>query len=192
MKSILLSIKPEWVEKILNREKTLEARKTRPKCELPCRVYMYCSKSTKYALYYINNRFMLYKGNKQQVNGNMCCGVKLNGKVAAEFTLNVIEDFEVCSDDFRWLVENTKCCLTMDEVLDYSKGQDIQGWYIDDLVIYDKPKELSEFSTLTKCNSHIAKSKLCDCCCLCSNFCKTKPKKLTRPPQSWCYVEEIK
>ena len=44
MKKILISIKPKWVAKILNGEKTIEVRKTAPKCELPCEVYIYCSK----------------------------------------------------------------------------------------------------------------------------------------------------
>ena len=44
MKEILISIKPKWVEKILNGEKTIEIRKTMPKCELPCKVYIYCTK----------------------------------------------------------------------------------------------------------------------------------------------------
>lgn len=34
-KSVLISIRPEWVEKILSGEKTLEVRKTRPKLETP-------------------------------------------------------------------------------------------------------------------------------------------------------------
>lgn len=43
-KAILISIRPEWVAKILNGEKTIEIRKNMPKCELPIDVYIYCSK----------------------------------------------------------------------------------------------------------------------------------------------------
>lgn len=32
MKSVLISIQPKWVEKIANGEKTIEVRKTAPKC----------------------------------------------------------------------------------------------------------------------------------------------------------------
>lgn len=39
MKSILISIKPEEVKKILNGEMVIETRNTAPKCELPCKVY---------------------------------------------------------------------------------------------------------------------------------------------------------
>lgn len=48
MKAIMISIQPQWVEKILNGEKTIEIRKTMPKCELPCKVYIYCTKPKKW------------------------------------------------------------------------------------------------------------------------------------------------
>lgn len=47
MKKILISIKPKWIAKILNGEETLEIRKSCPKCELPCEVYIYCTKGKK-------------------------------------------------------------------------------------------------------------------------------------------------
>lgn len=47
----------------------------------------------------------------------------------------------------------------------------VYGWHISDLVIYDKPRELSEFTGLRKTKFGYA------------------PIKITRPPQSWCYVE---
>ena len=42
-KAILISIKPKYVAKILNGEKTIEIRKTMPK-DLPIDVYIYCPK----------------------------------------------------------------------------------------------------------------------------------------------------
>ena len=50
MKSILLSIKPEWLAKILNGEKTIEVRKLFPKDYVGW-VYLYCSKDKKNYLY---------------------------------------------------------------------------------------------------------------------------------------------
>ena len=45
MKSVLLSLKPEWWEKIRSHEKTLEIRKSRPMdVELPVRVIVYATK----------------------------------------------------------------------------------------------------------------------------------------------------
>jgi hypothetical protein len=91
-------------------------------------------------------------------------------------------------DDF-W-EENMLCqasCLTIEELRKYV-GCGIAtfyGWHISDLVIYDKPKELSEFYSLCeKGNCH-----LCDwereydsCGC-------NRKKPIERPPQSWFYVD---
>ena len=55
------------------------------------------------------------------------------------------------------------------DLMDYADGKPVYGWHITDLVIYDKPRELGEF-------------------CHCGvNYHFNPP--ITRPPQSWCYVE---
>lgn len=86
-----------------------------------------------------------------------------------------------------------KSCLTWEELRKYI-GQNIKtfyGWHIFDLKIYDKPKALGEFR------------KPCDFtydCCVCKRAVYKKlaagemafngcNDKITRPPQSWCYVE---
>lgn len=40
-KAVLISIRPEWVRKILNGQKTIEVRKTRPKMDKPFKCYIY-------------------------------------------------------------------------------------------------------------------------------------------------------
>lgn len=42
-KSVLISIRPKWCEKITSGEKTIEVRKTRPKLDTPFRCYIYCT-----------------------------------------------------------------------------------------------------------------------------------------------------
>ena len=42
-KAVMLSIRPKWVEKIANGEKTIEVRKTRPKLDTPFKCYIYCT-----------------------------------------------------------------------------------------------------------------------------------------------------
>ena len=42
-KAVMLSIRPKWVEKIANGEKTIEVRKTRPKLKTPFKCYIYCT-----------------------------------------------------------------------------------------------------------------------------------------------------
>lgn len=42
-RAVLVSIRPKWCEKIINGEKTVEARKTRPKLQTPFKCYIYCT-----------------------------------------------------------------------------------------------------------------------------------------------------
>jgi predicted transcriptional regulator len=44
MKSVMLSLKPQWCRKILSGEKTVEIRKTIPRCQCPFKVYLYETK----------------------------------------------------------------------------------------------------------------------------------------------------
>ena len=135
MKSIMISIQPQWVSKILNKEKLVEIRKTNPKCELPCKVYIYCTKGKK--LYKCVSNF----------DEDL-----LNGKVIAEFTLNKVDTLERDLNDWlpknrydvsNELLKNIK--LNQNELWNYGQGKTLYAWHIDDLKVYDKPKELSEF-----------------------------------------------
>lgn len=212
MRSILISIKPEWVEKIFTGKKILEIRKSIPKCNLPCKVYIYCTQSNKYAFYHIKDeRFMLYKGTRKQVNGNLSCGTKLNGKVVAEFTLHDIETIDRDYND--WLPKRMydimpsqleASCLTEEQLNNYGKGKTLHAWYIDDLKIYKQPKELNEFKKDLDCDDYPC-NKNTDCkynyydtsegCWACGidfDGANCIYKQINKAPQSWCYVEEIK
>lgn len=46
-KTVMLSIRPKWCEKIASGEKTIEVRKTRPKLDMPFRCYIYCTQGIK-------------------------------------------------------------------------------------------------------------------------------------------------
>ena len=48
MKAVLISIRPEWCEKIANKVKSLEIRKTVPKLKPPFKVYIYCTRGPPY------------------------------------------------------------------------------------------------------------------------------------------------
>ena len=170
MKKILISIKPKWVKKILNGDKTIEVRKTAPKCELPCEVYIYCTKEN--AKYFIDNKIY---------------NAMMNGKVVANFTLNKVgifdkKSFGTYEEPFTRnqteLLE--KSCLAEKELDDYLKGKKGYAWHIDKLVPFDKPKELKEFHHEYKGNKH---DDMVDYI----NFFKLNP--LTHAPQSWQFVE---
>ena len=214
MKAIMISIKPQWVYKILNKEKLVEIRKTKPKCELPCEVYVYCTKPKKwwaFSNWGATSDELVWKI-KDKVK--MCNGLevwdddceKLNGKVVAEFTLNKVDTLERDLND--WLPKNRydvsnellkDINLNQNELWNYGQGKILYAWHIDDLKVYDKPKELSEFSGFipnNKCEKH-ENGFDCDKCdaydkehetCLALYYCR---KPLKRPPQSYCYVEEL-
>lgn len=64
-------------------------------------------------------------------------------------------------------------------------GRKNDGWAlrISDLKIYDKPKELSEFN-------HACPDNVYSCAmCRHGDYTGMKCTPITRPPQSWCYVE---
>ena len=191
-KSILISIKPKWVAKILNGEKTIELRKTMPKCELPIDVYIYCTKGKQGIFKERHNGYIL-------LNQNKWIQSEMNGKVVAKFTLNKVDKHHVLPTErilpFNWNVEQKleQLCLTKEEVMAYGNGEDYQAflWHIDNLVIFDKPKDLSEFSAFRKpywnkkTKEFIKEEQKMFGCRI---FRVSRLKPLTKAPQSWCYI----
>lgn len=191
MKSIMISIQPQWVEKILNGEKTIEIRKTMPKCELPIKVYIYCTKG----------KYEQYTPPLSDTNYEYAFGYVMNGKVVAEFTLNKVECF---TTDYRRDKEQTNriskdSCVRFEELEEYEYGKPcLYAWRIYNLKIYDTPKELSEFYSWKDCPykdwGDIDNIGCWECGCemFSRGECRFGHLQLERPPQSWCYVEEMK
>lgn len=188
MKAILISIKPQWVAKILNGEKTLEVRKSMPKCDLPIDVYIYCTKEDSLGRIkeLPKDRYFVDCVETPQDFAKMDSGYDGKGKVVAKFTLNNVDEHHVLPTErilpFNWNVEKKlkDLCLTKEEVMAYGNGEDYQAflWHIDNLVIFGRPKELSEFRSANKYEAFINTIKV---------YRVYKP--LTKAPQSWCYVE---
>ena len=180
MQAIMISIQPQWVEKILNGEKTIEIRKTRPKIDLPCKVYIYCTKGQELWGDGTGETWHGIDENEdmQLVHELNPTLARLNGKVVAEFTLNEVETIEK-NQVYNASVVRHNACLNIMQLHDYIKGKGFHAWHIDNLKIYNEPKELSEFS--------VGKVKV-DCGY--GNY-NVYNKILKRPPQSWCYVEEM-
>lgn len=179
-KAVLISIRPEWVEKIANGEKTLELRKTEPKLETPFKVYIYCTAGN-----------LSYK-----VNDGMMCNISGGKLVVGEFTCDTCDRVEAIKaatgpygiydvdDDF---VAQTG--LVDGALWDYGKGATLYGWHISDMKIYETPKELTEFYTWKKCKS-CSQSGYESTACAYDENCMV-PAVITKAPQSWCYVEEL-
>ena len=159
-KSVLISIRPKWCEKIASGEKTIEVRKTRPNLPTPFKAYIYCSQGN----------------DARRLRGSW-------GKVIGEFTCDRI--VPITYDGGRlWCPTNAAfspaTCLSQAEIIAYigDKGR-CYGWDISDLRIYDAPKCLFEFWAERLCRRDPSVFG-CGECCDCDK----------RPPQSWCYVLE--
>lgn len=190
MKSVLMSIKPEYCELIAAGIKTVEVRKSKPQIKTPFKCYIYCTKQ-------------FYKNGDGYFQGKYC------GKVIGEFVCDKIdkivhagtsnENVQLCTINDDWLYRSlsneylSQTKLTYGELEKYSNGGNLYGWHISDLVIYDEPKELYEFEKPCPYDEE------CAFCKYYSNggiyeppYCNWEEFGLTRPPQSWCYVEDIK
>ena len=135
-KAVLISIRPEWCEKIMAGRKTIEVRKTRPKMNPPFKCYIYK------------------------------CG---NGKVIGEFLCDqIIEDRTYGHNEEFYRA----ACVSAYDAAAYAMQSPMYGWHISDLRVYDHPRDLWEFTGLRETKFGLA------------------PGPITRPPQSWRYVEK--
>ena len=181
MKSVMLAIQPYWVFLIIakkmgwdiGKEKTIEVRKSFPKDEdWNRKSEIYCSKDKK--------SFNLIPKEYQPLMKRFL------GKVVGRFYCPTYMDGGSC----LFLKQS---CLSIEEFFEYNNGNRIYGWRIADLKVYDKPRELSDFKV--ECPT---KNQINGDCLLCKyasfSHYGNRPKcnaYLTRPPQSWCYVEDL-
>lgn len=188
MKSVLISIRPKWCEKIASGEKTIEVRKTRPKLEPPFRCYIYCTQPSKAPQTICGSHILSNDELYDELYRHPQDGVKygdgialmlrddytesnfLNGKVIGEFICDVFVKFEPMYSEIPACFARL-ACLDRAEIHKYLGSKDGYGWHISNLQIYDKPRELGEFTGLRE-----------------TKF-GAEPIEIKRPPQSWCYVE---
>lgn len=138
---------------------------------------------------------------------------RCNGKVTGEFICDRIYGLAPLNhapDDVE-----QQACLTREEIVRYLEGAGY-GWHIYDLKIYDTPRELGEFWAYNEVlhKRYDAETDFCcydstneygealtDCgdayldirnCYRCWNEWSGWCHRIKRPPQSWCYVEELK
>lgn len=171
MKSVLISIHPEWCELIASGKKTVEVRKTMPKIPWPFKVYIYCTKDKKGWFHF---------GKKD----------RRDGMVIGEFVCDSIRCFDVPYPAYRNEMDKSileRSCLSYYQLHRYAYHDALYAWHISDLKIYDKPKQLSEFRK--PCVNDL----YCESCGMYSEntgTCGNAALKIIRPPQSWCYVKE--
>lgn len=176
MKAVLISIQPCWCEQIVAGTKTMEVRKNVPRQAAPFKCYIYQTKAR-----WVFD--LLRKINFDYFADILEQGF---GKVIGEFVCDCIRPFDVPYPAFqnemdKDILEQT--CCTYYQLHRYAYHDKLYGWHISKLVIYPKPKKLSDF--FGKCDKPV----LFDCS-FCHEYGTKSCKQLTRPPQSWCYVED--
>lgn len=198
MKSVLISIQPKWCELISSGKKTIEVRKTAPK-EVPFKAYIYMTKGKQ----------MILENNK-----NVC--LTWTQEVIGEFVCDWVEKLEeqvilggLYYSKYKDVIDyelNERTCLDNFELLNYGKGKPLYGLHLTEVKIYDEPRELSEFSRYgyIKIEHKGTGYVFCDNtqCKYCESgeviaglyrppVCRKGGCKITRPPQSWRYVEKV-
>ena len=150
MKSVLISIQPQWCEKIASRIKTIEVRKSAPK-EVPFKCYIYCTKAknkwnlSDYEGAYENSKGEIVYAQQHIIGEFICDKVYLIKNQGSRFSV-AGEEQSVTNEIAR------QSCLDYDDMVSYLGKKDGYGLHISDLKIYDKPKELSEFYEQQKAN----------------------------------------
>lgn len=207
MKAVMISEQPNEVVLIINGEKTIAVFKTAPKLETPFKCYIYMTHGfASYPIKINGYPYICNNNGGQVVIGEFICDeIKtFQSEFADNETYERIQekyapmDFEEYGEyEYDTIAEegedNYICqqsCLKWEDLRKYI-GQGIHefyGWHISDLKIYDEPKEISEFNTLCK----MPKEVNCENCPFYDWYeAKCVGRKVTRPPKSWCYVEEI-
>lgn len=185
-KAVMISIQPQWCEKIAARWKSLELRKSKPNIPLPFKCYIYQTR-----LKWVFNLLRMLE--MDDIADTLTIGF---GKVIGEFVCDhILGHCEMGNAD---LAEQQSYVRRAD-IFKYSGGKEVFGWHISNLVIYDKPKPLNQFyricdewekegftQTCRRCyNYERNDADMCYVCCVEGEF------PVERPPQSWCYVEEL-
>ena len=208
-KAVLISIRPEWCKKILDGEKTVEVRRTCPVHGTPFKAYIYCTRTA-------SKEFILDDHN-WDVSSKNCGGwPDKRGHVIGEFTCKKITGLTHVGETGSWEPASLyvmapgsyykpadellkAACMSKETAEKYLKGRDGCGWHISNLKIYDKPRDLDEFSRFGfwgingtgVCGNYCCENYEPPDSCMTPPTCKINGCFVCRPPQSWCYVEDF-
>lgn len=200
MKSIIQSINPEHVFNMRFGGKRfplkrIEVRKTSPD-ETPFKAYIYETKQKEKSFISktidgVETKVIIRRGGCGKVVGEYICR-----KVEIVRADNMIQAYYSNRPETR---------VTDEQLFAYANGRPLKFLYMEDVIFYDKPKELGEFRY--PC---VDKYEYCQGCRYGSiiispdeeeyalyhrgyyeNFDTVCNNRVTRPPQSWCYVEEL-
>ena len=203
MRNVLIAMRPQNCKQIIDLDKTIDVRKSKPKLDTPFKCFIYCTKSELLTKSHYNGKIYVATSKKYQNSLEHNGNITLSGKVIGEFVCDKITSFgfdayyhtlthrhggyNVSLGAFSEQELYSKSCLSFADIYEYIGERYGYAWHISDLVIYDKPKELNDFMKINRecwyATLGIAKR---DC-----SECKNESCFISRPPQSWCYVEGI-
>lgn len=208
-KAVLISIRPEWCKKILDGEKTVEVRRTCPVHGTPFKAYIYCTRTA-------SKEFILDDDNWDVSAKKHGGWPGKRGRVIGEFTCKKITGLTHVGETGSWEPASLyvmapgsyykpadellkAACMSKETAEKYLKGRDGCGWHISDLKIYDKPRDLDEFSRFGfwgmngtgVCENYGCKNYEPSDSYMIPPTCKINGCSVCRPPQSWCYVEDF-
>ena len=172
-KAVLISIHPKWVRLIMSGEKTLEVRKNCPKLETPFKCYIYETQGRKWQ----NKNEPKMQEGRGAVIGYFCC----------DYITTVSVPYPAYMNEMRTSVLK-ESCLSYYDIHRYAGTRNVYGWHISNLLIYDTPRPLNDFKRWDRTEENAPCAHVyslyapCDTCKECN---------LKRPPQSYCFVEDL-
>lgn len=197
MKAVLASIRPRHTANIKARKKSLEVRKTKPNIPTPFKVYVYETKDggegagavvCEFVCDYIFDIYTQWMAHDELPGGPIETWLEWDDAPEEYVTTKDIE---------------AATCLTWEQIEQYmGAASEIYCWHISELKVYDVPRGLEKFAPhcrfmtddMLSCDH---RKVACNCqhfdhnpwpdCSLNAVICK---RRMKRPPQSWCYVEE--
>ena len=102
---------------------------------------------------------------------------QLDGRVIGEFVCDSIKAFDVPYPAFQREMDKSildEACLTYYQLHRYAYHDKLYAWHIAGLKLFDKPMEIQWLQKPTT-----------------PEMWWPSDVSVTRPPQSWCYVEEV-
>lgn len=193
--AIMLPIQPRWCELIAAGKKTYELRKSAPSkisCMYPSPVTVYIYQSKHRWTYSIYDAIADWQG---KVIGKFT--LKQTTPVLKTTIEKVINDEFVDDEDMEVI---NGSCVPPKEILNYIKNSErVVGWKIDDLEMFNEPKNLSDFYT-DYCECFDIENNFCygfdvEGCCIYRKLFNTGTiencvTRLTKAPQNYCFVKK--
>jgi predicted transcriptional regulator len=181
MDSVLFSIQPEHCKRIIDGVKEWEFRTRPPKSKKDYKGFIYCTQGNIFCSSIA--RAFSDKGISRHVIGEFICDDMVEvvkGGFVNPFAIN------------NRILERGR--LSPKEMLEYTDHyrKDLYALHISQLVIYDEPKELTDFMKPLK----KADCGMKDCADYDDGFCAANgiicdKLIIKRAPQSWCYAEML-